>query len=54
MDKDKCFFDKINNPDDIGFLKYRDKLLNENSIVTINLIRLSRIINNKKNFMSTI
>jgi len=49
MDKnDKCFFDKVNNPDDIGFLKFRDKLLIENSIVAINLIRLSKINNNKE------
>jgi len=44
---DKCFFDKVSNPEDIGFLKFRDKLLIENSIVAINLIRLSKLINNK-------
>jgi len=46
MDKDFCFFDKIANPDDIGFLKLRDKPLIENSIVAINLIKLSK--NNKE------
>ncbi|MCH8003778.1 MAG: thioredoxin domain-containing protein [Nanoarchaeota archaeon] len=48
MDKDKCFFDKVSNPEDIGFLKFRDKLLIENSIVAINLIKLSKINNNKE------
>lgn len=47
MDKDKCFFDKINNPDDIGFLKFRDKSIIENSIVAINLLKLSKIKNNE-------
>ena len=45
---DKCFFDKVNNPDDIGFLKFRDKLLIENSVVAINLIKLSKLNNNKE------
>ena len=47
MDKDKCFFDKINNPDDIGFLKFRDKSIIENSIVATNLLKLSKIKNNE-------
>jgi len=40
-DSDGIFFDKISSPDDIGFLKVRDKSITENSIVAINLIRLS-------------
>jgi len=47
MDKDKCFFDKIIDKEDIGFLKIRDKILIENSIVAINLIKLSKINNNE-------
>ena len=48
MDKDdNCFFDKINYPDDIGFLKFRDKSIIENSIVAINLLKLSKIKNNE-------
>lgn len=47
MDKDKCFFDKASNPDDIGFLKFRDKSIIENSIIAINLVKLSKLINNK-------
>jgi len=46
MDKDSCFFDIISNPDDIGFLKFRDKSITENSLVAINLVRLSKV--NKK------
>ena len=43
MDKnDNCFFDKINNPDGIGFLKFRDKSIIENSIVAINLLKLNK------------
>jgi len=45
MDKDKVFFDKTANPEDIGFLKLRNKSITENSIVAINLIRLSKISN---------
>jgi len=41
MDKDNCFFDKIDNPKDIGFLRLRDKPLMENSIIAVNLIRLN-------------
>ena len=50
MDKsDNCFFDKIDNPDDIGFLKFRDKSLMENAIAAIDLIRISNLnYNNKK------
>ena len=43
MDKDKVFFDKTANPDDIGFLKLRYKSITENSIIAINLIRLSKL-----------
>ena len=51
MDKsDNCFFDKIDNPDDIGFLKFRDKSIIENSIVATNLLKLSKIKNNKEYF----
>lgn len=50
MDKnDKCFFDKVKNPDDIGFLRFMDKSIIENSIVAMNLIKLSKLINNKNN-----
>jgi len=45
---DKCFFDKISNPDDIGFLKFRDKTIIENSIVAINLLRLLKLTDNKE------
>ena len=50
MDKgDNCFFDKIDNPDDIGFLKFRDKSLMENAIAAIDLMRISNLnYNNKK------
>ena len=49
MDKqDSCFFDKIKNPSDIGFLKYQDKPIIENSIQAINLVKLSKIKNEKK------
>lgn len=48
MDKeDKCFFDKIDAPDDIGFLKFRDKSIIENSIEAINLIKISKLAKNK-------
>jgi len=43
MDDDKCFFDKRSNPDDIGFLKFRDKSIMENSVMAINLIKLSKL-----------
>jgi len=49
MDDDKCFFDKIIDKEDIGFLKIRDKTLIENSIVAINLIRLSKL--NDKDYL---
>ena len=42
---DNCFFDKADSPDDIGFLKFRDKSIIENSIAAINLIKLSKLIN---------
>jgi len=48
MDEDKCFFDKRSNPDDIGFLKFQDKSIMENSVVAINLIKLSKLLNNKE------
>jgi uncharacterized protein YyaL (SSP411 family) len=49
MDKsDNCFFDKIDAPDDIGFLKFRDKSIIENSIVAMNLLKLSKMNNNKE------
>ena len=47
MDEDKCFFDKASNVDDIGFLRFRDKSIMENSIMAINLIKISKLINNK-------
>ena len=51
MDKgDNCFFDKIDNPDDIGFLKFRDKSMIENSIAAINLIKLSKLMDNNETY----
>ena len=51
IDKEtNCFFDKTINPDDMGFLRFRDKPLMENSIMAINLIRLSKL-NNKKLYL---
>ena len=51
MDKgDNCFFDKIDAPDDIGFLKFRDKSIIENSIVAINLIKLSKLTDNNETY----
>jgi len=48
MDDDKCFFDKIIDKDDIGFLKFRDKSIFENSIMALNLIKLSKLIKNNE------
>ena len=45
-EKDGAFFDKIEAKDDIGFLKFRDKPIIENSIAAENLLRLSKIKNN--------
>jgi len=42
------FFDKIDNLDDVGFLKFRDKLLNENSLHAINLTKLAKLNKDKE------
>jgi len=45
-EKDSAFFDKTEAEDDIGFLRFRDKPIIENSIAAENLFRLSKIKNN--------